>query len=104
MTASVSTGRYTVSLHESADGAHYDLFLESSDRLMTWRLDVPPEQNPGQIMRIADHRVRYLDYEGEISEGRGRVTIHSRGRFRLDGARLELEDSRSASVVLELPK
>ncbi len=53
---------------------HWDLMLEAGDGLRTWRLDRPP--TPGQVVLaepIADHRKAYLDYEGPVSGGRGRV-------------------------------
>ena len=62
---------------------HWDLMIEipSQERLATWRLVLDPlggaETIPAE--RLADHRRVYLDYEGEISGGRGRVRRLDRG-------------------------
>lgn len=88
--------RYTVSRHETREGTHYDLFLESGDILKTWRLDRPPEDNPSQVEPIGDHRKAYLDYEGPVSGDRGRVTIHAAGNYSLDAGVLELTGGKSA--------
>jgi uncharacterized protein involved in type VI secretion and phage assembly len=48
---------------------------QSEHRLMTWRCARSPSDPAwdGAGERIADHRVRYLDYEGELGSGRGSV-------------------------------
>jgi hypothetical protein len=61
---------------------HLDLMLEAGDVLWTWRLDAAPEPGPErQAERIADHRPRYLDYEGPVSGNRGSVRRRDRGEF-----------------------
>lgn len=48
--------------------------LEADGKLSTWRLLEYPERNrwlPAE--RLPDHRIDYLEYEGEVSGGRGRV-------------------------------
>ncbi len=62
---------------------HYDLMLERGEALATWAVPVPPEEIEGAVEapRLADHRRRYLTYEGEIGGGRGRVRIHDRGAY-----------------------
>jgi hypothetical protein len=53
---------------------HWDLMLEADSSLVTWRLLAPPtggETLPA--VRIGDHRLVYLDYEGPISGNRGQV-------------------------------
>lgn len=57
---------------------------------MTWRLDKTPEDSPTDIKKIGNHRSEYLDYEGEISENRGTVAIHSKGTYEWDGKELQL--------------
>jgi hypothetical protein len=73
-------------VHEATDGmaevAHVDLMVEDGvgpGALVTFQLDAPP---PARGRRSFDHRPRYLDYEGPISGGRGRVE-------RLDAGRVE---------------
>jgi hypothetical protein len=61
---------------------HWDLMLESGAALRTWRLAAPP--GPGADFSAAlsfDHRRLYLDYEGPVSGGRGRVVRWDGGTF-----------------------
>jgi hypothetical protein len=54
---------------------HWDFLAEAGGVLRAWRLlaepaagtDIPAEP-------IGDHRLLYLDYEGPVSDGRGRVS------------------------------
>lgn len=78
--------RYVVLEHRMPDSAerpvHWDLMLEMDGRLRTWSLPAPPE--PGMEMaatRLADHRLSYLEYEGEISGGRGTVRQWDAGQY-----------------------
>jgi hypothetical protein len=61
---------------------HWDLMLECGRVLLTWRLASP--LRPGEVVnavRVFDHRLFYLDYEGPISGGRGRVVRWAGGSF-----------------------
>jgi hypothetical protein len=54
---------------------HWDFMLESGGVLRTWALAEPPVV--GRVIeaeQLPDHRLAYLDYEGEVSGGRGSVT------------------------------
>lgn len=63
---------------------HWDLMLEAAGVLQTWRLAEPPtSDHPVAAERIGDHRLAYLDYEGEISGGRGRVTRWEGGDYEI---------------------
>jgi hypothetical protein len=71
-----------VILEHDHPSLHWDLMLECGPVLRTWRLATPP--CPGQVLAataVFDHRLHYLDYEGPISGGRGRVVRWDRGRF-----------------------
>lgn len=84
--------------HDTPDGGwHFDwMILRESGGLMTFRVAVRPDEASGEFeaTRLADHRAAYLEYEGEISGGRGRVTRVARGEVRL----VEASDER---VVVE---
>ena len=70
--------RFVVSRHDVKPGdVHFDFMVERGDKLATWRLEGP--LGPARGARSFDHRLVYLDYEGEISGGRGRVSIVERG-------------------------
>ena len=74
---------------------HWDLMLESGDRLRTWRLLAEPAPDfavPAE--RLSDHRLMYLDYEGPVSGDRGHVTRWDAGTFSAqidDGERLRVK-------------
>lgn len=72
--------RFAVLRHEVAPGdVHRDLLIEGAPegKLVTWKLAGPLPARAGEHVaaeRSFDHRALYLDYEGEISGGRGTVT------------------------------
>ncbi|HPC93918.1 MAG TPA: DNA polymerase ligase N-terminal domain-containing protein [Sedimentisphaerales bacterium] len=81
--------RFVVQEHETAEGVHWDLMLESASGgfLTTFRLEEPPEQalgHPVRAERIFDHPPRFLGYEGPVQKGTGRVHIVERGSWQLD--------------------
>lgn len=61
---------------------HWDLMLEAGPVLRTWRLTAPPVHGEAiAAAAVFDHRLLYLDYEGPIAGGRGRVVRWDRGTF-----------------------
>jgi hypothetical protein len=77
--------RFTISHHTGAkEGDHFDLLLEQRDALRTFRLRSAEFHSPQEAVPVADHRKLYLDYEGPISGGRGRVRIAETGTFETD--------------------
>lgn len=79
--------RFVVLRHETPPGyprgTHYDLMFEQSGVLWTWALEALPQLGGPAVAaeRLADHRLAYLDYEGEIAEGRGRVVRVDQGLY-----------------------
>ncbi len=74
--------RFVVLEHADRHGHHFDLMIETGDRLTTWKSGQPPEEAVHHALsyaRIADHRMVYLDYEGPISGDRGHVHRHDAG-------------------------
>lgn len=70
---------------DAARRSHYDLMLEHDGVLLTWALSDPLEAGVALLAeRLADHRLAYLDYEGEISGGRGSVTRWDRGTCHME--------------------
>jgi hypothetical protein len=60
--------------------------LESGDTLQTYRLDKPPQQliqNPASAVRIFDHPLKFLTYEGSVNKGRGNVRIVDSGSYEI---------------------
>ena len=76
-------GRWVLLRHDLPDASwHYDWMLErpgavAGSALITFRvLERPDDPRVWEMHaeRLPDHRAVYLDYEGEVSGGRGRVT------------------------------
>lgn len=88
----LSAGRFVWLRHELPAGAnrasHWDLMLEVSGALATWAFAsalfsdrVGESRSAGAALRLADHRLAYLDYEGPISGGRGEVRRMDSGHY-----------------------
>jgi hypothetical protein len=61
---------------------HWDFLLEAGDVLRAWR--ILGEPRPGATLPAEanfDHRKFYLEYEGPVSGGRGRVMRWDAGTF-----------------------
>ena len=69
------TLRYVVLRHEDIPEPHFDLMFETTpgSDLATWRSDRWPIDAPTPLVKLADHRPAYLEYEGPISGNRGSV-------------------------------
>lgn len=85
---------------------HWDFMLEQDDSLATWALDSRPDLSEfTRAVRLANHRLRYLDYEGPISGNRGHVTQFDSGECRLldendDLVRAELRGQKLIGLVI----
>jgi hypothetical protein len=76
--------RFVILQHDHPE-LHWDFMLEDGAVLKTWRLAQMPSQ-PGETiaaLRIGDHRLAYLDYEGPVSGNRGRVMQREKGVYEL---------------------
>lgn len=67
--------RFVLHKHSGHGPTHWDLMLETGEKLATWQSDCCPTSSPlpMPMQKIFDHRSFYLDYEGEISGNRGRI-------------------------------
>ncbi len=80
--------RYVILLHEmprhAAPQTHYDVMLEWGEVLRTWAIDEPPRNGVElPAFALADHRLAYLEYEGDVSGDRGRVSRWDAGVYDL---------------------
>ncbi|MEO1007932.1 MAG: hypothetical protein AAFX79_05160 [Planctomycetota bacterium] len=78
--------------HDLPDGTrHFDWMLaaepDPDSPLVTFRVEERIDRGPPAFRaeRLADHRRRYLDYEGPISGGRGRVSRVASGECTIRG-------------------
>lgn len=78
----IMSNRFVVQEHTTPAGVHWDLMLEQGEVLMTFRLEQPPRvvfDRPVAAVKIFDHPLRFLTYEGPVQKGTGRVRIVDRG-------------------------
>ena len=80
--------RFVVLHHETPAGypreTHFDLMLEQNGALRTWALEkIPATDEVVMAEQLADHRLAYLEYEGEITGDRGRVSRVEAGLYEL---------------------
>ena len=78
----MSESRRFVVLTHDHPVLHWDLMLERGDVLRAWRLAEAPL--PGVAIAaeaLADHRRKYLDYQGPVSGERGTVVRWDAGTF-----------------------
>jgi hypothetical protein len=69
----IDTRRFAI-LEHRWEGVHWDFLVEDGPTLRTWAIDEPIVAGVDLPARpLAAHRPIYLDYEGEISGGRGTV-------------------------------
>ena len=71
-------------LDDSPRPSHWDLMFQQQQELLTWAIKSNPFEVFDQIpvRRLPNHRLEYLNYEGEISGGRGMVKQLAKGKFR----------------------
>jgi len=86
--------RFVLLFHQYTPGDeradHWDLMLEHEGQLLTWALSEKPEPGKNIVARaLDDHRIEYLELEGEISHDRGSVSRVAEGvyRWKLDTVR-----------------
>ncbi len=63
---------------------HWDLLLQTGTVLATWQIPEPPENWPKKSItctKIFDHRLKYLTYQGPLSDNRGHIKIVATGRY-----------------------
>ena len=76
--------RFVIHKHTQGDYVHWDLMLEAADYLTTFRLDRPPEiiaQQPVRAVKIFDHQLKFLTYEGTVNKGTGSVQLAETGVY-----------------------
>ena len=89
VTAPGGARRYALHRHDVPGGAaHFDLLLERDGVLLAWRLAAPPwegARGPARAQpaeRTFDHRPRYLEFAGDLGQGRGVLAPVEQGTYR----------------------
>ena len=60
--------------------------LEVGNELETFRLPMPPEKianKPVEAIKIFDHPLKFLTYEGSVNKGQGSVKIADSGTYKI---------------------
>lgn len=77
--------RFVIQKHIKRQAFHFDLMLEKGGKLLTWSipniLSLLKNSKITQAKKLSEHRLLYLDYEGKISRGRGKVEIWDSGTY-----------------------
>jgi len=77
--------KFVIQEHVKKDeGIHWDVMLETSGVLETYRLLIHPEiidENVIDIIKIADHPLKFLTYQGLVNNGLGSVKIVDSGTY-----------------------
>jgi hypothetical protein len=95
-----------VLLEHDWNGLHWDFMLEHGDVLRTWAIDAPIVVGKDLPARpLGDHRRLYLEFEGEVSGGRGTVRRIDEGTYRVliwsaaDHVQVEVAGRQLAGIV-----
>ena len=73
--------RFVIQHHVREPDPHFDLMLERDGELVTFQLPEPLAPGRREVRLLEPHRLDYLAYEGEVSGGRGTVSIRDRGTY-----------------------
>jgi len=76
--------KFVIQEHSLGQGVHWDFMLEYGRMLQTYRLDKTPDEllhSPANAVKIFDHPLKFLTYEGPVNSGRGNVRIIDAGTF-----------------------
>jgi len=79
-----NTQKFVIQKHSKAGSVHWDLMLEKDTVLQTYRLDLPPEKLISQAntaIKIFDHPLKFLTYQGSVNNGLGSVEIADAGTY-----------------------
>jgi len=89
----MSEDRFVVQEHTTPEGVHWDLMLERDGVLATFRLEAEPAHcltHEVQAVKIFDHPLRFLTYEGPVQKGTGKVRIVDSGVYQCDDRKDDL--------------
>jgi len=65
---------------------HWDWMFQAGNVLQTYRIEQQPGELPTQgitAIRIVDHPLKFLTYQGTVNKGEGNVQIAEKGTYRI---------------------
>lgn len=96
--------KFVIQKHIKEADIHWDLMLESGVCLWTWRVD----KGPGQILqggakaiKILDHPLKFLSYEGAVNNGKGNVQIADSGTYIINSQSNDVIEMNMAGEILK---
>ncbi len=95
--------RFVVQEHTTPEGVHWDLMIERDGVLITFRLENEPAQSLKHevpAVKIFDHSLRFLTYEGSVQKGTGKVRIVDRGGYECRSQNEDLLDLELDGTIL----
>ena len=78
--------KFVIQEHTKQNCVHWDLMLEAKGALHTYRFELPPDKLLGQrciAVKIFDHSLKFLTYEGSVNNGKSSVQIADAGTYQL---------------------
>jgi bifunctional non-homologous end joining protein LigD len=79
--------RFVIQRHKrQGEAVHWDLMLEKNRILETYQVTLPPEEwgdEPVEAVKIFDHPLKFLTYEGSVNKGKGKVKITDTGTYEI---------------------
>jgi len=78
--------RFVIQEHSTTTGVHWDFMFESGNTLKTYRLDKSPEDIPqcsANAVKIFDHSLKFLTYQGPVNKGQGNVCLVEAGTYKM---------------------
>ncbi len=78
--------RFVIQEHKAGTEVHWDFMFESDCTLQTYRLDKAPDEilhNGSHAVKIFDHSLKFLTYQGPVNNGRGNVCIVETGTYQI---------------------
>jgi hypothetical protein len=77
--------RFVIQEHTRGNDVHWDFMLEFDETLQTYRLEESPEKvldQPVNAVRISDHPLKFLAYQGSVNKGQGNVRTVETGTYK----------------------
>jgi hypothetical protein len=78
--------KFVIQEHTKGPDVHWDFMLEIGDILQTYRLDKAPNKAlhlAVSAVKIFDHPLKFLTYQGPVNKGRGNVRIADSGTYKI---------------------
>jgi bifunctional non-homologous end joining protein LigD len=97
--------RFVIQRHSrEKEASHWDLMLEQNGVLETYRVGLPPEKwgsEPLEAVKIFDHPLKFLTYEGSVNKGKGQVKIADSGTYEVMGESNRMKRIRFNGTVVK---